>query len=306
MSCPVHVSSRLSDRVELFSAPSLVRGHLVLVSGTDRQWSRGVFVTAARRRSGQQLARLQTSLSPRDWDILNDVTRFRLMTGKHLAALHFQDSDTGHRTARRTLSRLNERQLLARLQRRVGGLRAGSDGYVYALGPLGDRLLREGSPRRRAREVSDGFAKHTLGIAQLHVDLVAASHSGDFTVLAVETEPQCWRRIEGLDGYDWLKPDLAVVTATPDHEVHSFVELDLGTEHRGALTRKLAAYEAAYRAGAEAHRRGLFPQVLWVVPDQVRAVALERLIRATTGLTVELHRVVLMTDAVPALTGAPP
>lgn len=229
------------------------------------------------------------------------------MSGKHLAQLHFQDSDTGQRTARRTLSRLTETQRLTRLVRRVGGLRAGSDGYVYALGPIGDRLLREGGPRRRAREVSDGFARHTLGVAQLHVDLVAASRrSGSFTLSAVETEPQCWRRIEGLGGFDWLKPDLAVVITTPDHEVHSFVEFDLGTEHRGALTRKLGIYEAAYRAGAEAHRRGLFPQVVWLVPDRARATALNRLIRMTTGLTTELHRVALTEDAVAALIGVPP
>lgn len=300
------MSGRLSGRVERFFTFLLVRGWLRVVSGTDRGWSRGVFVTAARRRSGQQLARLQAGLSTRDWHILTDVNRFRLMTGKQLAHLHFQDSDTGHRTSRRTLSRLNDRQLLARLQRRIGGLRAGSDGYVYALGPLGDRLLREGSPRRRVREVSDGFAKHTIGVTQLHVDLLVASREGGFTVLAVETEPQCWRRIEGLGGYDWLKPDLAVVTATLEHEVHSFVELDLGTEHRGALLRKLTAYEAAYRAGAEAHRRGLFPQVVWLVPDPARLAVLDRLIRTTTGLTAELHRVALIADSVAALTGLPP
>ena len=300
------VSGRLSDRVELFRAFFLVSRPLRAVSGTDRGWSRGVFVTAARRRSGQLLARLQTGLSIRDWDILSDVNRFRLMTGNQLSQLHFQDSDTGQRTARRTLSRLHERRILSRLARRVGGLRAGSDGYVYALGPVGDRLLREGRPRRRVREVSDGFARHTLGIAQLHVDLVLASRLGGFTILTVETEPQCWRRVEGLGGYDWLKPDLAVVTASADQEVHSFVELDLGTEHRGALIRKLQAYEAAYRAGAEAHRRGLFPQVVWLVPDAARLAALDRLIRTATGLTAELHRVVLIEQAVVALTGAPP
>jgi hypothetical protein len=249
---------------------------------------------------------MQRALSLRDGQILADVARFRLMTGRQLAQLHFQDSDTGYRTARRTLSHLFEKQWLERLERRVGGLRAGSDGYVYALGPLGDRLLREGSPRRRVREVSDGFARHTLGIAQLHVDLVLASRGGGFSILAIETEPQCWRRIEGLGGYDWLKPDLAVVTAAADQEMHSFVELDLGTEHRAALLRKLQAYEAAYRSGAEAHQRGLFPQVVWLVPDHARATVLERLIRTTTGLSAELHRVVLITDVVAALTGAPP
>ncbi len=45
------------------------------------------------------------------------------------------------RIARRVLARLTELGVLARLERRIGGLRAGSSGYVYYLGPAGQRLV---------------------------------------------------------------------------------------------------------------------------------------------------------------------
>jgi hypothetical protein len=57
------------------------------------------------------------------------------------------------------------------LDRQIGGIRAGSSGYVYSLGAVGHRLLHPDRTRRRLHEVRDGFLQHTLAIAELYVSL---------------------------------------------------------------------------------------------------------------------------------------
>src|SRR5215212_1432858 len=91
-------------------------------------------------------------------------------------------------------------------------------------------------PRRRLHEVRDGFLHHTLALAELYLQLRQAEQQGRLELLVLETEPRSWRRL--ADG-DWLKPDLHVVVGLGDDALHSFVELDQGTEHTTALLRKL-------------------------------------------------------------------
>ena len=84
------------------------------------------------------LADLSASLSDRDRQIVRAVDRFRFLTTPQIEQLFF----TGHgsavastRAARRTLERLTEERVLHRLDRRIGGLRAGSASFVYGLNP---------------------------------------------------------------------------------------------------------------------------------------------------------------------------
>lgn len=255
-------------------------------------------MTAAPRLGAAGVARLCEQLSQRDWGVLHDVGRCRLMTGRQLQLLHVGDDETAARASRRLLARLTRHHLLARLERRIGGLRAGSAGYVYGLGAVGFRLLYPDRTRRRLHEVRDGFLSHTLAIADLYVMLRQAEQRGAIELLAIETEPTCWRR---LDDGDWLKPDLHVVIACGDEALHSFVELDQGSEHSPALLRKLRQYETAYRSGA-ADEAGVFPRVVWLVPTEPRARQLRRLSRSP-GLTTELHVAALQSDALAVLTG---
>jgi hypothetical protein len=243
------------------------------------------------------LARLAQELSARDWAVLYDVDRCRLMTGRQLQLLHVGEDETAARAARRLLARLTGHGLLARLERRIGGLRAGSAGYVYGLGPAGARLLHPGMPRRRLHEVRDGFLQHTLGLAELYLQLRQAEQRGRLNLLTLETEPRCWRRMH--DG-DWLKPDLHVVIELGEVVLHSFVELDLGTEHSPTLLAKLRDYERAYRG--EVGDENVFPRVVWLMPTEQRAAQLRRLLRAPR-LTADLHAVTLQSAALSALTG---
>jgi len=72
--------------------------------------------------SAAGLERLRRELSPRDWAVLQDVDRCRLMTGRQLQALHVGQGETAARAARRLLARLSRHGLLARLERQVGKL----------------------------------------------------------------------------------------------------------------------------------------------------------------------------------------
>jgi hypothetical protein len=255
-------------------------------------------MTAAPRLSAAGVARLRQQLDARDWAVLHDVARCRLMTGRQLQLLHVGTDETAARAARRLLARLTRHGILARLERRIGGIRAGSAGYVYGLGALGFRLLHPDRPRRRLHEVRDGFLQHTLAIADLYVRLRQAEQRGRLDLLTVETEPRSWRRLDD----DWLKPDLHVVVGVGDEALHSFVELDQGSEHSPALLRKLRQYEAAYRSGAAEAASGVFPRVVWLVPTEQRGAQLRRL-SSSPGLTAELHAVGLQTEALALLSG---
>src|SRR3954465_2325519 len=98
------------------------------------------------RVSAQQLLRLRSDLSGRDVGIVRHVAELRLMSARQIEALYFPPDAhatplTAARTCRRVLERLVEQRLLCRLDRRVGGLRAGSASYVYGVGPVAQRLL---------------------------------------------------------------------------------------------------------------------------------------------------------------------
>lgn len=267
---------------------------------------------SGRRKGRRQLASLTAGLSPRDRSVLTTTSTLRLANTLQLQRLHFASPGdhatplTAARCCRRVLERLVADQLLARLERRIGGVRAGSASFVYALGALGQRVQGGGSPgpRRRAWEPSGLFVAHTLAESELYVRLHEAARSGELVVLEVQTEPSCWRTTTGLGGQAvLLKPDLFVGLSRGDYDFRWFVEVDLGTEHAPAILRKCLAYEAYYRSGVEQHEHGVFPRLLWVVPDQGRAERLRQVIGSTGRLTPELFVVTTTDAAVRVLVG---
>jgi len=127
------------------------------------------------RRFTRPSAPTSLQLSDRDRQVLELVARFRTMSGSQLRDLYWPEGapQTRARLARRGLARLASQDLLTPLARRVGGVRAGSAGYCFALGPAGQRLLGDGRPRRPVTPGARHLA-HTLAVAQLYVDLVLA------------------------------------------------------------------------------------------------------------------------------------
>jgi hypothetical protein len=250
-------------------------------------------------------------LSERDVAILESLRTHRLLTTAHLRRLHFA---VGHATvaaasgaALRVLVRLESHHLVSRLDRRIGGVRAGSSGIVWQLGSTGDRLLRtmHGQKRRRRYvEPSPAFTAHTVAVADLAVRLHELQDRGAVELVRVETEPSCWRSFVGPHGAsEWLKPDLYVVTASGDYEDHWFFEADLATEHPPVVVRKAKVYQRYAASGAHQARHGLFPASVWVVPDTARQSAVRAALAADGALQPKLFRVVTTDEFTGLVTG---
>jgi hypothetical protein len=253
------------------------------------------------------LTQLRERLSERDLAVIGQVASLKLMSGRQIERIHFGVDQhatalTAARTARRVLERLVDDRLLVRLDRRVGGVRAGSASFVYGLGPVGQRVLGLGGPRRRFREPTATFVAHTLAITELVVELTLADRRRDLELLQVQTEPECWRPL-GARGLATLRPDLFVITAKGDFEYRYFVEVDLGTESLPRLLSKCRIYEDYYRAGSEQHLHDVFPSVLWIMHNQDRALKLRDAIARSSSLTAEVFMVTADTQAFDVLVG---
>ena len=239
------------------------------------------------------LDQLREQVSERDLVVVRSVKEHRFLTARQIEEFHFAEHaspDAGARVCRRVLARLTRERLLVRLQRRVGGVRAGSASFVYVLGPIGSRLLDES--RRRFTEPSPLFLDHTLAIAEAHLQLVRAARRRQLELLSVDIEPDCWRRYTGSAGApEIVRPDLYVVTASGAFEDCWFLEIDRGTESPAAISRKCRAYEAYWRTGREQDTRRTFPLVTWVAPDEQRAKRLNSVISTARNLNRDLHRV---------------
>lgn len=261
------------------------------------------------RTGSRQLMKMEQDLSPRDREIVRMVADLRLMSGHQIAEVHFSaavesSSETAERVARRVLQKMTERRLLLRLEREVGGLRGGSGSFIYALGPVGQRVLALDGPRRRFREPSTTFAEHTLAVADLVVSLKLSARSEAIELLSIEPEPTSWRQFQTAAGNGVLRPDLFVSLGVGAYEHRWFIEVDLGTEHFPALLRKCRVYQSYFQSGAEQSNHGVFPRVCWAMTDTRRAQRLEETIAKDRKLTSELFVCVDMDESVRTVSGS--
>lgn len=254
-----------------------------------------------RRVTASALAAIADRLSDRDRIVLVSIAEHRFLTVRQIQALHFAGHApiSGSRIARRTLARLRSFGLLGTLERRVGGVRAGSAGLVHYIDDAGHQLLH-GRRRQRVQDPSERFVSHRLAIADAHIELVDADRGGAIELVECTVEPTSWRRYTGLGGAPvTLKPDLYAETAVSGELVHAwFIEVDLGTESIPTLLRKCRDYESYRRIGTEQEQHGSFPLVVWSVThhDSVKAErrreALRQAIATDRTLLDELFRIV--------------
>jgi hypothetical protein len=260
-------------------------------------------VGSGRRVTGARVAEIARELSERDRAILDDVGRVRVLAGRQVERLHFAELEGRHRdrTRRRVLERLVSLDLLTPLERRIGGVRAGSAGLVFALGPAGQRLLAvqdggSGGRARRPGTPTPRFMIHNLAVAELYVGLVQAARSGDFTLTDFRAEPACWWQTG--DGV-WVKPDAFAVVASGDVEDSWAIEVDQATESLPTLRRKLKVYLDLVAGGERGPDDGVLPRVLVTVPDAGRLGAVRGLVGSLPEPAEELFAVVVESQAVP-------
>jgi hypothetical protein len=253
--------------------------------------------------SSAQLGRLTSSLTERDHAIIDSLVRLNVCSGAQLERLHFSGDTPRHR--RRVLQALADSRFICRLDRVVGGQRAGSSGFVYALDVAGLRLvgIRNGLPARKPATPGVPVLIHALEVSEVFVRLVEAEREGLVEILDFQAEPTCWRHFPGRSGGNvTLKPDAYVRLGMGGFEDSWYLEHDRGSEGRGALTRKLDAYRAYWSTGIEQARRGVFPRVLWLVPTARRHHDLANACSRQPAESWQLHQVTLYDDAIPTMT----
>ncbi|MCW2538723.1 MAG: hypothetical protein JWN95_448 [Frankiales bacterium] len=298
-------SGRRSGRVEPlavgpteFPGPGVTSAPESLTPVRVRFSARRRAVRPTQRLSTERVERLEHSLSARDKAILTCLQHYRFLTTDHLQRLHFHNHATptaAGRVCRRVLERLARLRVIEHLERRIGGVRAGSASYVWRVGLLGDRLLRtehRDQPRARRKEPSLRNLEHWLAIADAHLVLVELARTGQLDLLQSTTEPGCWRTYLGPAGdRQTLKPDLYAVTAIGEFEDHWFGEIDRGTESLPTILRKCVQYETYRRSGREQHDHGVFPLVVWITTTDQHADQLRDAISASRSLDADHFRV---------------
>jgi hypothetical protein len=230
------------------------------------------------RISQKRLEELEPQLCERDRQILLSLHKCRYLTTGQIQRLHFTSSATplaAIKAANRNLKKLKDYGLVGVLTRRIGGARAGSSAYVWALRPAGFRLLcmndTNDKPCKRFWEPSPYFLKHTLAVSECYLQFIEICNRHHLELKTVQIEPECWRYYSTSKGKPAvLKPDLFAVTSDGKYMDSWFIEIDLATESYPAVLEKCNRYLYYYQTGTEQQKTGGFPCVLWIVPDERR------------------------------------
>jgi hypothetical protein len=263
---------------------------------------------ARRYVSGVYIDQLLDRLSDRDWRIIADVWRCRVLSGDQITRLHFVNISelTRQRTRRVVLARLVEWGILSPFTRRIGGIRGGSAGSVFSLDTAGQRLVHLRWPEaaadegRARRPWTPGqlFVAHALAVSAVYVSLVELSRSAGFTVEAFSTEPLAWWP-NGNGGY--LKPDAYLKLAAGGVTGHWWLEVDRATESLPTIKRKLTIYLDFVGRG-QLGPRGVIPRVMLSVPDERRRLGVQAVIDRLPPPADELFVVAIFDDTSRQLT----
>lgn len=269
-------SHRFSGRVESASTNGQVKPQIKGARSNDSLPHLGNNGATRKRLTPRQLEEVRAQLSERDLAVIKTVGALRLLTTSQIQRLIFVDGtpQSNPRLARGVLQRLTNRGLLIRLDRRIGGVRAGSSGHIYALTAAGQHVLDPGQERGRRRVYEPGlpYVAHRLAVSELAVRLREAARAGRFELIEFLAEPDCWRSFFGPGGARLsLKPDAFVRLGRERFEELAFVEVDRATQAGPALAKKFLLYRKYWATGREQSRWGnVFPRVVWLVPTSSR------------------------------------
>lgn len=245
---------------------------------------------------------LARELAARQITVLPHLARVRLLTGAHIDRLLANPETTTPTTARdrrRTMARLHDLGLVTILERRIGGVRAGSAGHIYTLTPTGHRVLAALSgqpcPPHVKKPATPGtlFLAHTLAISDIYVALHEAARYHTVHVSTFTTEPTCW---QPTGGGNYLKPDAYCVLATTTHQDCWWLEIDQATEPLPRIRAKCRAYLDFLTHGGLGPDT-VPPRVLYTTPDTRRAHAIEETIRTVSTHDNDLIGVTAHSDA---------
>lgn len=245
-------------------------------------------MTAARLTAGR-LRQLADELPARYTVPLLHISHARVLTGQQLDRLLHDAGgppQAATRARQRAMAHLARLGLVSTVNRRVGGVRAGSAGHVHTLTPAGHKLAAILAGRtlpaavRRFRPPGPLAMDHALDVAEIYVQLVEASRTGGFQVAAFVTEPATWWPI-GNGGQ--LRPDAYTVLDAGNYRDCWWLEIDRATESIPRLRDKLRDYRdhATYSGTGP---DGVVPNILVTAPTPQRVEAIRAAI-TDAGLT---------------------
>lgn len=245
---------------------------------------------------------LTQRLSQRDLDVLASLQQYRFVTTQQIARLHFEATPESAvpRRVNHALARLRALAVITTLERRIGGVRAGSAGYVWTLTDSGRRVIAATTdetrpPRVRAYEPSVAFLEHTLAVGEAALVAREAARRGVCRLEVLEVEPEAWRPYVAPTGaIVRLKPDLAMVTEAGGFEDRWFIEVDRDTEPPSRVIAKCLAYERYRATGVEQREHGVFPGTVWIVPSERRAAQLRERIDGDHRLSQQMYAVITL------------
>jgi len=225
------------------------------------------------RLSKRRLEELDRIFGELEKTLLRSLRQLRYLTANQIRRLHFTDNASLHaaqRATRRMMSKLQGYGVVESLERRIGGVRAGSNAFVWTLTEAGIHLLHLNDPeysfRKRGFEPSLNFLNHTLAVAEVYVQLVELCKRKQLELVKTELEPVCWRGYTGEDGKPaTMKPDMYAVTDDGKYEDSWFIEVDLATESPHKILNKCRRYVYYCRSGIEQEKHRIFPMVVWLV-----------------------------------------
>lgn len=232
-------------------------------------------------------------------EILGLLAEHRFATTKQLARFTRAGYGTERTALRRTqtqLTTLTGRDLVAHLERRVGGWQGGSSNTIWYLTTKGIRTMTGRRVRAVAERLSTDFLEHQLAVTETRL-IIQETTSRTGQTFTVHPEPECWRHYPGpLAATKTLKPDLALTISSDQFEDHYFIEIDRATENPGRVIRKSQQYETYRRTGREQAATGIYPAIIWLVPNTQRKQQVTSHICQVPSLPNQLFHVLLPTE----------
>lgn len=245
-------------------------------------------------------------LSTQETNILQLLTQIKYATTKQLARLYFTDSisqSTSLRRANLATKKLWVKHYITHLERRIGGVRAGSGSYVWRLTTQGLKAIKQTHqtmtiPRQNKYEPTWHHLEHTLAITEIYVLLHELNRQRKIQAIdKFQFEPNCWRGwLDNHAGRMILKPDCYIEISLDDYLDSYFIEVDKNTESLARVINKCKQYIRYYNLNLEQKDTGVFPLVLWVTPDDKRKLAIEKRIQHDLQDYWDLFQVVTLDD----------
>ena len=252
-----------------------------------------------------RLGEIDLQLTRGDYEVLKMLRRFHFMRTDQIKRIFMSWKECSERgklsATTRLLHRLEKHKLIYHLPRRNRPMRGGTYGLVWHLTENGVRILRlrEGTTGQRFRphEPTDKFLTHTLAVVEtfvVYVETVRAHKNMEPIAFEVEREAMREFKIDGKKTS--IRPDMFICVKIDGPRYFMYIEVDLGTEGAAEIAAKCKRYIDYHRIGKAKEEHGVFPLVLWVVPDEARKEWIRKTVsKATKGWT-RIHSVVTLEE----------